>query len=60
MELQINNQHKYNNYVHNQTNNCNQKITNQNTIIEDVGNKMNHLIKNKINHLDYNKKNQKK
>ena len=28
-------------------------------IIEDVGNKMNHLIKNKINHLDYNKKNQK-
>ena len=25
-------------------------------IIEDVGNKMNHLIKNKINHLDYNKK----
>ena len=28
-------------------------------IIEDVGNKMNHLIKNKINHLNYNKKNQK-
>ena len=28
-------------------------------IIEDVGNKMNHLIKNNINHLDYNKKNQK-
>ena len=28
-------------------------------IIEDVGNKMNHLIKNKINYLDYNKKNQK-
>ena len=28
-------------------------------IIEDVGNKMNHLIKNEINNLDYNKKNQK-
>ena len=28
-------------------------------IIEDVGNKMNHLIKNKINDLNYNKKNQK-
>ena len=28
-------------------------------IIEDVGNKMNHLIKNKINNLNYNKKNQK-
>ena len=28
-------------------------------IIEDVGNKMNRLIKNKINNLDYNKKNQK-
>ena len=25
-------------------------------IIEDVGNKMNHLVKNKINNLDYNKK----
>ena len=28
-------------------------------IIEDVGNKMNHMIKNKINNLDYNKKNRK-
>ena len=28
-------------------------------IIEDVRNKMNHLIKNKINNLNYNKKNQK-
>ena len=28
-------------------------------IIEDVGNKINYLIKNKINHLDYDKKNQK-
>ena len=28
-------------------------------IIENVGNKMNHLIKNKINNLNYNKKNQK-
>ena len=28
-------------------------------IIEDIGNKMNHLIKNKINNLDYDKKNQK-
>ena len=28
-------------------------------IIEDVGNKMNHLIKNIINNLNYNKKNQK-
>ena len=45
--------------MHNQTNNCNWKIKNQNTIFEDVGNKMNHLVKNKINNLDYNKKNQK-
>ena len=28
-------------------------------IIEDIGNKMNRLIKNKINNLDCNKKNQK-
>ena len=28
-------------------------------IIEDIGNKMNHLIKNKIKNLNYNKKNQK-
>ena len=45
--------------MYNQTNNCNWKIKNQNTIFEDVGNKINHLIKNKINNLDYNKKNQK-
>ena len=45
--------------MHNQTNNCNWKIKNYKIVIEDVGNKMNHLIKNKINNLDYDKKNQK-